>query len=203
MRIGIDLDNTIICYDRIFHKIAVERGLITEAFTPEKQTIRDHIRTLPDGETAWTALQAEVYGPRLSDAEAFPDVFDVMRKWHGQGHELFIVSHKTRYAAADIEETCDLRLAALEWLSNNRIVDHAQAPVPAGNVYFEDARPAKCRRIGTLGCEVFIDDLTEVFLEDTYPHHVRGILFQADKVPGLPDTLVTAASWRDVADAVI
>jgi len=28
MRIGVDFDNTVICYDKVFHAAAVEKGLI-------------------------------------------------------------------------------------------------------------------------------------------------------------------------------
>jgi len=81
MRIGIDLDNTVIRYDRVFRAIAAERGLIPPGFGGDKQAVRDHIRTLPDGERRWTALQAEAYGPRLEDAELFSGVDDVLARW--------------------------------------------------------------------------------------------------------------------------
>jgi hypothetical protein len=34
MRIGLDFDNTIACYDGVFHAAALERGLIPEALLP-------------------------------------------------------------------------------------------------------------------------------------------------------------------------
>ena len=202
MRIGIDLDNTIICYDRIFHTVAVERDQIPRTFANEKQAIRDYIRKLPDGEVAWTALQAEIYGPRLSEAEVFPGVHETLRNWRANGHELFIVSHKTRYAAADRAQACDLRVAALAWLSENALAGPPDAPVSLANIHFASERAAKCRIISDLCCDLFVDDLTEVFLEADFPAHVRGVLFQADLVPGLPANLVLARNWQEVAGAV-
>ena len=32
MLIGVDFDNTIVCYDGLFHRVAVEQGLIPQKF---------------------------------------------------------------------------------------------------------------------------------------------------------------------------
>jgi len=61
--IGVDLDNTLACYDGLFHCAALEEGLIGEGIPASKERIRDSIRLLPDGEQLWTRLQAVVYGP--------------------------------------------------------------------------------------------------------------------------------------------
>src|SRR3954470_4613031 len=69
--IGIDLDNTLVCYDELFHAVACEEGLIESATPKSKEKIRDAIRLLPNGESKWTRLQAIVYGPSMSGAVAF------------------------------------------------------------------------------------------------------------------------------------
>ena len=58
--IGIDFDNTIISYDNIMHKIALERDLINADVIKSKKHIRDSIRMLPEGEIHWQRLQASV-----------------------------------------------------------------------------------------------------------------------------------------------
>ena len=55
-RIGLDFDNTIICYDNVFLSSAKERGLLRSDFSGAKQQVRDAIRMLPDGEIAWQTL---------------------------------------------------------------------------------------------------------------------------------------------------
>lgn len=203
MRIGIDLDNTIICYDRVFRTIGVERAMLPDLFEGDKQAVRDHIRTLPDGEAQWTMLQAEVYGPRLGEAEPFPDVLDVLSTWRGHGHSLVIVSHKTRYAAADRAQRHDLRRAALDWLHENGVTGHETAPVPVSDIHFADTRETKCLKISDLACDAFVDDLPEVFREPGFPDSVQGILFQAEPAGPIPAGVVHARSWRDVRDAVV
>ena len=61
MRIGIDLDNTLICYENIFKKIAESSGLIPKGWLGDKGALRDLIRQAPDGEQVWQHLQGYVY----------------------------------------------------------------------------------------------------------------------------------------------
>ena len=62
MRIGIDFDNTIACYDGVFHAVAVERGL-----DPAEPRPRQEQRPRPPArqgrEDDFTVLQGYVYGP--------------------------------------------------------------------------------------------------------------------------------------------
>ncbi len=39
MLVGLDFDNTIVCYDRLFHRLASERGFITEAVPATKGAV--------------------------------------------------------------------------------------------------------------------------------------------------------------------
>ena len=49
MHIGIDFDNTIVCYGKVFHKVAVEKGLIPEDMSPSKNNVREHLRRIGVG----------------------------------------------------------------------------------------------------------------------------------------------------------
>ena len=42
--LGLDFDNTLVSYDEIFHKIALEKGLINKEVSPNKIEIRDYLR---------------------------------------------------------------------------------------------------------------------------------------------------------------
>jgi len=48
-----------------------------------------------------------------------------------------------------------------------------------------------------------VDDLPEVFEEESFPEGVQRILFQSDPVDQVPQDVVIARSWKDVADAVV
>ena len=43
MKIGIDLDNTLICYDNAFQRVAREEGLLPPAFEGNKVTVKGDI----------------------------------------------------------------------------------------------------------------------------------------------------------------
>ena len=53
MVIGVDFDNTIVCYDDLFHRIAVEQGLVPARLEPRKNEVRDFLRNAGQ-EAAWT-----------------------------------------------------------------------------------------------------------------------------------------------------
>jgi len=68
MIIGIDFDNTIVCYDRLFHKLALKRGLIPKSCPRVKEKIRDFLRK-SGKEGDWTELQGRAYGPDILKAK--------------------------------------------------------------------------------------------------------------------------------------
>ena len=76
VRIGIDFDNTIICYDKVFAAAARQRGLVPEGWTGLKTDVREYLRTQPGGELAWQGLQGWVYGKGIGGAEIYPGVRD-------------------------------------------------------------------------------------------------------------------------------
>jgi hypothetical protein len=196
MRIGIDFDNTIVDYDAVFLATARERGLVPAAFSGGKTALRDAIRRGP-GEDEWTRLQAEVYGPRILQAVPYAGFAGFLGAALAAGAELFIVSHKTEFAAAD-PDGVNLRDGARAWLEANGFVG-AGAIAPEA-VYFEGTREEKLRRIEALGVEAFIDDLAEVFEEASFPASVQRLLF----VPSGPPhaQYATFGSWEAIGAAI-
>jgi hypothetical protein len=76
MRIGIDFDNTLIDYDRVFLEAARELGLVPRDFAGPKKVVRDAIRLLPNGEPTWQRLQGYVYGAGIGGAVPFSGACD-------------------------------------------------------------------------------------------------------------------------------
>jgi hypothetical protein len=197
MPLGIDFDNTIVSYDRIFVEAARARGWVADDFHGTKKQLRDAVRLLPDGEVKWQILQGEVYGPRMGEAEPFPGVIEFIKDARRQGIELFIVSHKTRYSNYD-KLKVDLRAAALDWMGRNGFFDPTGLGFSRAHVFFADTRAEKIARISALGCRLFIDDLEEVFADPAFPASVRRVLFTAE---GEPDdrAIVVRRTWPDIA----
>ena len=75
MKIGIDLDNTLVCYDEAFKKCGEKLDLLPASINPNRLEIREYIRKQINGEKAWQKLQGQVYGVGLSNAKLFPGVY--------------------------------------------------------------------------------------------------------------------------------
>lgn len=197
MRIGIDLDNTIINYERAFGTAAAALGL-TCAEGAGKTEVRDRIRALDAGETHWQRVQAQVYGPSIGDALPYAGVEQFFERASACGIPLVIVSHKSVVAAA-APDGPNLRTAALQWLDDHRLVRDGEP-----GVFFEATRREKCERIARSGCTVFIDDLVEVFADPAFPAGVERWLFAPAGVPPSSSAVDRVfASWAALRDAAL
>ena len=187
MVIGIDLDNTIICYDRLFYRLALERDLIEPQTPALKKAVRDAVRSRPDGEVSWQVIQALAYGPQINEAEAFPGVKDFLAFCRSRT-PVYVISHKTAQARR-ARPGEDLHEAALGWLKENGFFDQAGPGLSEDRVLFLPSRQAKIAAIEKMGCKCFIDDLEETFIEPSFPSGVRKILFdphrEHEEKPGL------------------
>ena len=104
MRIGLDLDNTIVCYDDVFQLIAKDLGLVSETWTGDKAQVRSEIRSRPGGELVWQHLQGQAYGKYMHRATLFPGVGNFLIRTKVRGDKIFIVSHKTEFGHHDSEQ---------------------------------------------------------------------------------------------------
>ena len=197
MRIGIDFDNTLIDYDRVFVAAAKTRALVPADFAGSKKAVRDAIRLLPDGEIAWQRLQGYVYGAGIGGAALFDGAREFLARCARERIDTFIVSHKTQYGHYDPARV-DLREAARGWMTAQGVF---AAGLAADNVFFAADRAQKLARVAALGCTHFIDDLEEVFADPAFPNGVQRILFgAAPSDPAVCDRV--CADWREVAAVV-
>lgn len=195
VRIGIDLDNTVVCYDRVFHRLAVQRGWIPVDTPATKLAVRAYLRDC-GREEAWTELQGEAYGPGMESATAFADCIDLLQAWLAAGIDLVIVSHRTR--VPHLGPPHDLHGAARRWLERSGLVANTGTAVRPGCVHLETTRAAKCDRIAELGCSHFIDDLPELFAERGFPRNTLGILFDPNSAHPQSMAALRARSWAEI-----
>lgn len=194
MRIGLDFDNTIVCYDDAFHREAHREGLIEPEFPRSKRQIRDHLRAT-GREDDWTELQGRLYGERIASASPFPGVQSFLAACREDGVEVFIVSHKTRLPFRGPQ--VDLHEAAISWLKQQRIAGASDAPLTLSDCWFEETREKKFKRISSLGCTHFVDDLPEFLLDPAFPNGVERYLFApGDDVPDVP--CASVRSWIEL-----
>jgi hypothetical protein len=195
--IGVDLDNTLACYDEVFRRIALKEGLIGEKTPSSKERIRDSIRLLPNGERLWTRLQAIVYGPSMNQATLFEGASDFLKSCAKNQVRTVIVSHKTRTARLDDKEV-NLREAALDWLKQSGFF--SELGIQNNDVFFESTRVEKITRIRDLECTHFIDDLTDVFAEESFPKEIQKFLFSPHAPHGSSSTLENVHPCRSWAE---
>ena len=168
MKIGIDFDNTMVAYDRLFHVCALELGLIDDTVEANKTAVRDAIRHRL-GNHQWIELQGLVYGPRMLQAPPTPGIETFLARCADAGIAVAVISRKTLYAEAG--PRFNLHDAARDWLSR------FGAPRYGLRVFLEISLDGKLARIAEEGCTHFVDDLEEIFKAPAFPPQVRKILY--------------------------
>ena len=95
MLLGVDFDNTIVCYDQAFHAAAVRKGLVPPETPVVKNAVRDYLRQC-NREDDWTELQGFVYGAGMEAAQPFPGALEFFARCRERQVPACIISHKTR-----------------------------------------------------------------------------------------------------------
>jgi hypothetical protein len=193
MHLGIDFDNTIVCYDALFHRVCVEKKLIPAETPANKSDVRNYLRRIGK-EEAWTEMQGYVYGERMSEAAPYPGVLEFIAAFHRTGHSVSIISHKTLHPF--LGPKYDLHEAALKWLEQQGFFDPKRIGLARENVFLELTKEAKLERIGSAGATHFIDDLPEFLGEPGFPEKVRRILFDPNQLYTDEIRFTRATSWK-------
>lgn len=192
--IGIDFDNTIVCYDAVFYEVAREKGWVPSTVPPTKEAVRGHLRGV-GREEDWTMLQGMVYGERMAAARAFPGVENFMVACAAAGLTVSVISYKTRFPFRG--ERVDLHAAARDWLESHGV--HDRWRLPRDRVFFELTKEAKLARIAAEGCDLFIDDLPELLGEKAFPSTVTPVLFDPNGAHENERRFQRAGSWKELA----
>lgn len=192
MLIGLDFDNTIVCYDSAIATLANELFELPPETPRTKLGLRDHLRR-EGREPEWTAFQGELYGPGMRYAQPFNGAIETMQALAAQGHQLVIVSHRSLRPYAGPPH--DLHAAARSWVGTRLqeaglFVDDA--------INFLETREAKVATIAQLGCDVFLDDLPEVLEAPGFPERTFGILFDPAVEAAAPPEQRCISTWAQL-----
>lgn len=202
MRIGLDFDNTIVCYDELFYWLAAERSLVPPGIAMTKSQVRDHLRKA-GREDEWTRLQGEAYGPRIREASPFPGALDFISLCHRESIPLFIISHKTKRPF--LGEPHDLHAAALDWLEHQGFFS-AGTGLTRCDVFLEETKQHKLARIEEQQCSHFVDDLLEILGDAAFPAGTQRILFSpshyATDRAGV-DAIQIVSSWDQLSSLLL
>ncbi len=190
MKIGIDFDNTIVDYNRLFYEAACEKQLLHGEVSPDKNSIRNHLRSR-NLEEEWTYLQGYVYGAKMLDADIFPGVINFFYKAKAFGIHCDIISHKTKYPFRGPQY--DLHKVSRSFIEKNNF------GVDDKNIYFETTKEDKIARIKSCRCTHFIDDLPEILTHKNFPNTVKRILFDPSETSTKEHRCACMKSWDNIS----
>ena len=193
MVLGIDFDNTIIKYDELFHRVALEKNLIPADFPKEKNTVRNYLRE-KNIEDEWTIIQGDVYGGRIKEAIPFEGMLETLEKLRIKKIPINIISHKTRvpYLGPKI----DLHAAAINWMKINHFFDQYGLNFTSPQIYFEETKEEKIDRIMANGCTHYVDDLPEIL--EMIPNGIKKILFSPNHSQKFSEKWTVINSWKEL-----
>ena len=197
IKLGIDFDNTLITYDLLFKKAALEKNLIPINFPESKSLIRNYLREKGQ-EKLFTILQGEVYGSRIFEATQSEGMYDSLTKAKNNGIELFIISHKTKTPYEGPKY--NLHNAASNWLEKNLFFEKSGINIPRKNVYFEVTKTNKIKRIESLGCTHFIDDLPEIL--DMINPKIKKILYNPKLNYFKNNNYINMKNWSELSKII-
>lgn len=194
LKIGVDLDNTLINYDSAFFQGARDLGLLAPGWQGNKKQIRDYLCSHHGGEFQWQNLQGQVYGRLISHARLFDGVYRFLWRCRQRGCPVDLVSHKTEYGHND-NNRVPLRKVALEFLASHGIVPGEDGLLRG--VSFENTREQKVQRIIENNYDWFVDDLAEVLEDALLPNELGRILFD-ESAPSLMGSIERYCSWAEI-----
>jgi len=200
MLIGIDFDNTIICYDQAFHQAALEKNLIPAELPAVKNRVRDYLRS-QDHEEEWIELQGLVYGSRIASGIPFPGVLEFLAQCSQHDISICIISHRSKFPFRGYPY--DMHEAAQGWLESHDFKNQSGLGAAVKSIHFEFTEQDKVSRIRQTVCSYFIDDLPTFLAEPGFPSDVKQILFDPDQKFDPGSYAFKADSWDQIGEFII
>lgn len=189
--VGLDFDNTIICYDDVFYKIALKKKLININVSKNKEDVKKFI-IKNSSEKVWTKLQGDVYGSKIHIAKPHRKVKTTIKNLVKKGYLVYIISHKTKYPY--VGRKIDLHKSALNWLKKNKFI--SSKLILKKNIFFLGTINQKIKKIQTLKCDYFIDDLQKIL--DLLPQEIHKIHFNSSIIPKFKKSNNFFNNWNDI-----
>jgi hypothetical protein len=199
MRIGIDLDNTLICYDDAFAVCGRELCLVPDDWSGTKNQMKRHLALNSAGDQNWQRLQGQVYGRGISFAKLFPGVFRFLWRCKFFGATVEIVSHKTKFGHKD-EQAIPLREAAKNFLLDAGILSKDQEPL-VGELRFCTTREEKLDYLSRKRFDWVIDDLPGIVCSEKLPDVTQGLGFDPDGTTDFSNA-IRVSSWGEIDEII-
>ena len=197
--IGIDFDNTIVLYDKLFYEHALEKGLISKHLEKTKNAVRNSL-IKSQQEEVFTEMQGFVYGKLIEEAPIQPGIQAGLYNLIKKGYKISIISHKTKFPI--IGKKYDLHQAAKNWLEIKGFLDPSKVGIKKEDIYFNTTFEAKLSKIKEIGCNFFIDDLLKVL--NSLDNKLKKIYFSpsGDNDFSRGVNIKRMKSWEEVVNLI-
>lgn len=196
MKIGIDFDNTIVCYDNAY-KSFIDENQLPPSDEPLKKQVKQHFfKDSESGNLHWTQFQGQLYGKEIIKAQPYDGLINFLAFAQKKQWTIFIISHKSRFPA--IGELYDFHDSAKRWLKQNSILNF----IPADHCYFLPTLKDKVNKINELQCDLFIDDLPLVLNHSSFPQFTKKILFAPSIIHTKNNSFEILEGWDSIREHV-
>lgn len=199
MKIGFDIDNTLIDYSPSIRSAASDIfGLELPGGVTKAQAVDLLKKEL--GAAAWTELQGYVYAEYAIFAKPFANALQCLRTAIQMGMDVNLVSHKSKYPASNRQ--VNLRDWAIRMLDEIGILDEVvtKQPLAGDTIHLCETFEDKITTIENLKFDFFIDDLVDVLTR--LDHNLQRIHIFCESqhvyIPGLE----CVANWNEVTTLI-
>ncbi len=186
IKIGIDLDNTIINYQNSFKKYLKEKKILL------KQINKIKIKYIANNNSKirnWTAAQEEIYGYYINFAKPF-EYYKEFEKFALKNRlKLYIISHKTKYS--QFSKKYNLHSMSNKWIKKNIFRKKYR-------VFYVNTIDEKVKKIIEIKPDYFIDDLIKIFKNKNFPKKVKKIYFSKKK----DKKIFTLSNWKKIKNYI-
>ena len=171
MKIGFDLDNTIVDYSDAVQIYVKDLEIHNVKTIPE---LRNWFRIRNRNEE-WTRAQSWLYSEGLQFAKITEGAFDVLSALNKFPFEFSILSHKSVFGPQKYGSR-EFRKAMNDWFSGSELGNMC-----INKIEYFNSLDEKIEGIRRGGFAYFIDDLRKVFEHKNFPHVTFPILFSTEK----------------------
>ncbi len=162
MKIAIDIDNTLVDYRK-----SIENSLKTRKYS---LNLEDNILNLNVnyikfkiknelGDNNWQFIQGDIYSDISNKIIFYKNCIEVIKQLISKDHEIYLVSHKTKFGIKDSKETNILEIAQSRIF---KLIDKNHLHKGIKSIIFCDTFDEKIDFLKVINPKIIIDDLEKI-----------------------------------------
>lgn len=187
IKIGIDLDNTIINYNESFKKYLKDHKINLKKIDKEKIKFLSNNHSKIEN---WTEAQEEIYGNYIKFAKLFTHFKEFEKFAIKKKIQLFIISHKTKHS--QFSKKYNLHKQSNIWLKRN--INKKKY-----KIFYTNTINEKIKKIIQINPDYFVDDLIKIFKDKNFPKNITKIYFSQNK----SKTTLSFDNWKQIKNYII